>query len=414
MERSGSDRSPGGEPSLGGMRTRTAGVAFSGFIVLGLPTGMLGVAWPSMRAALDAPLAGLGLLLAAMTVTQFFGSGLSGIIRERLGTLALLLIPTLFSAGGLALFAAAPNWPAMIAAAALLGAGLGLLDAAVNMEAALKRGVRFMGALHASWALGATLGPLLIGAVLVGTGSWRAGYALAAVAFAALAIATYLTRGGIEAAPELDDVPVPAGGPRRAVATGATLLFVYVGIELGAGQWSFTRLTADGTLSDTLAGLAVFLYWSALATGRLGLALMGDRIGPRRLFDLSVGGAVASTVAFWLLPPPVAALVALPCIGASLSVFVPLLLYLTPRRVGRAAAPRAIGYQVAAGMIGGAVLPGAIGVVMQSIGVSSLGLCLSTLALVLGVLHVASRRSVAARYAVLGASLNERTGESSR
>jgi len=366
------------------LRRRTALVAFSGFIVLGLPTGMLGVAWPSMRAALDAPLAGLGLLLAAMTTTQFFASGLSGIIRERLGTVALLLIPTVLSAGGLALFAAASDWPATVAAAALLGAGLGLLDAAVNMEAALKRGVRFMGALHASWALGATMGPLLIGGVLVSTGSWRAGYALAAVAFVAVAIATYFTRSGIETAPELDDAPVPAVAPGRAIATGAALLFVYVGIELGAGQWSFTRLTADGSLSDTIAGLAVFLYWSALAAGRLGLALFGDRVRPQRLFDLSVGGALASAVAFWLLPPPVAALVALPCIGASLSVFVPLLLYLTPRRVGRAAAPRAIGYQVAAGMIGGAVLPGAIGVAMQSIGVSTLGPCLSVLALALG------------------------------
>ena len=100
-----------------------------------------------------------------------------------------------------------------------------------------------------------------------------------------------------------------------------------------------------------------------------------------------------SAIAFWLLPPPVAALVALPCIGASLSVFVPLLLYLTPRRVGRAAAPRAIGYQVAAGMIGGAVLPAGIGVVMQSSGVASLGLCLSALAVALGGLHLAIRRA---------------------
>jgi fucose permease len=137
----------------------------------------------------------------------------------------------------------------------------------------------------------------------------------------------------------------------------------------------------------------VFLYWSALAGGRVALALFGDRIGAGRLFDVSVGGALVSAVAFWTLPPPVAALVALPCIGASLSVFVPLLLYLTPRRVGRAAAPRAIGYQVAAGMIGGAVLPAGIGVVMQSSGVSTLGLCLSALALTLGGLHVVSRRT---------------------
>jgi len=375
------------------MRMRTAAVAFSGFVVLGLPTGMLGIAWPSIRAALDAPLAGLGVLLAAMTLTQFGSSGLSGAVRERFGTTALLIIPTALAAGGLALFAVAESWPGIIAAAAILGAGLGLLDAAVNMEAALKRGVRFMGALHASWALGATLGPVLIGAVLVATGSWRLGYAVASLAFIALAIATFLARVDLGSAPEREDAPATSERPRRTIATGMALLFVYVGIELGAGQWSFTRLTADRALTDEIAGLAVFLYWSALTAGRIALALFGDRIGSTRLFDLSVGGALVSAVAFWLLPPPVAALVALPCIGVSLSVFVPLLLYLTPSRVGRAAAPRAIGYQVAAGMIGGAVLPAGIGVVMQSSGVSMLGLCLSALALALGGLHLAARRA---------------------
>jgi len=374
------------------VRFRTAAVAFSGFVVLGLPTGMLGIAWPTIRTALDAPFAGLGVLLAAMTITQFGASGLSGLIRDRFGTIALLLVPTVLAAGGLALFAIATTWPAMIAAAAILGIGLGLLDAAVNMEAALKRGVRFMGALHASWALGATIGPALIGAVLVATGSWRLGYLVAATAFIALALATYLARSELRAAPEADDAAVTMPPARRPVVVGAALLFVYVGIELGAGQWSFTRLTADGAVTDTIAGLAVFLYWAALAGGRVALAIFGDRVRPARLFDLSVGGALASAVAYWVLPPAVAALVALPAIGASLSVFVPLLLYLTPRRVGRAAAPRAIGYQVAAGMIGGAVLPAGIGVLMQANGVGALGLCLSGLALALGGLHIASRR----------------------
>jgi hypothetical protein len=44
-------------------------------------------------------------------------------------------------------------------------------------------------------------------------------------------------------------------------------------------------------------------------------------------------------------------------------------------------------------MIGGAVLPAGIGVVMQSSGVSTLGLCLSALALTLGGLHLAARRA---------------------
>jgi len=373
------------------MRMRTATIAFSGFVFLGLPTGMLGIAWPAMRAELDAPLAGLGVVLAAMTVTEFGSSALLGIVRARFGTIALLLLSTALAAGGLLLFTLAQTWPTIIVAAAVLGAGLGLLDAAFNTEAALRRGIRFMGALHAAWAVGATLGPPLIGLVLVIAGSWRLGYAVAALLFVAFAIAMYLARADLAATPEREDAPIATRGARRASIVGGALMFVYVGIELGAGQWSFTRLTVDGALTDAVAGLAVFLYWSALAAGRIALAFFGDRFAAARLVDLSVTGAIAGAVAFWIFPPPIAALIALPGIGFSLSVFVPVLLYLIPRRVGRAAAPHVIGYLVAAGMIGGAVLPAGIGLVLQATGVSSLGVCLTALAGTFGVLHLASR-----------------------
>src|SRR5436190_17813365 len=92
------------------IRYRGAAVAAIGaLVVLGLPTGMLGVAWPSIRDALGAPLAGLGVLLGAMTVTQFAASTFSGAIRERLGTTRVLLLPAAMAAAGLALFAVATD-----------------------------------------------------------------------------------------------------------------------------------------------------------------------------------------------------------------------------------------------------------------------------------------------------------------
>jgi fucose permease len=378
------------------VRRRAAAIAFFGLVLLGLPTGMLGIAWPSMRSSLDAPFAGLGLLVAAMTVAQFAASAASGLLRERLRTIPLLLAAAAAAAGGLATFAIASGWWATIIASAVLGCGVGLLDAAVNTEAALRGDIRFMGALHGAWAIGASLGPPLVGATLVASDSWRPAYIAGATAFALLGIATYAVRADIADAPELD------ASPReerigRTVILGCALMFVYVGIELGAGQWTYTRLTADGSLSEGLAGLAVYLYWSALAAGRIGLAALGDRIAPARLFDLSVFGALAGTLGFWVFPPPLAALVALPCLGAALSVFVPVLIYLTPRRIGSAAAPRAIGYLVAAGMIGGASLPAAVGLLMQTIDVAALGPSLVFLAVMLAGLHVASTRSVPSR-----------------
>jgi hypothetical protein len=84
------------------VRRRAAVVAFVALVLLGVPTGMLGIAWPSMRASLEAPFAGLGALLAAMTVAQFAASAASGLLRERLGTIAVLLAAVGAAAGGLA------------------------------------------------------------------------------------------------------------------------------------------------------------------------------------------------------------------------------------------------------------------------------------------------------------------------
>ena len=379
------------------VRRRAAAIAFVGLVLLGLPTGMLGIAWPSMRTSLNAPFAGLGLLVAAMTVAQFAASAASGLLRERLGTIALLLTSVAAATGGLAIFAIASGWWATILASAVLGCGVGLLDAAINTEAALRGDIRFMGALHGAWAIGASLGPPLVGATLVASDSWRPAYVAAAAAFALLGLATYAVRSDLGDAPELETAPSGERSIGRTVVLGCALMFVYVGVELGAGQWTYTRFTVNASLSDGLAGLAVFLYWSALAAGRVALAVFGDRVAPARLFDISVFGALASAVGFSVLPAPAAALIALPCLGATLSVFVPVLLYLTPRRIGSAASPRAIGYQVAAGMIGGASLPAAVGLLMQSIDVAVLGPCLVTMAAVLAGLHVASTRSLRSR-----------------
>src|SRR3989454_1670749 len=214
------------------VRRRAAAIAFIALVALGLPPGMLGIAWPSMRASLEAPFAGLGLLVAAITVAQFAASAASGLLRERLGTMALLLASLAAAAGGLAIFAIASGWSATILASAVLGSGLGVLDAAVNTEAALRGDIRFMGALHGAWAIGASLGPPLVGATLVASDSWRPAYLVAAAVFALLGVATYAVRSDLKGAPELES---PASGERsigRTVIVGGGRMVVDVGMRV--------------------------------------------------------------------------------------------------------------------------------------------------------------------------------------
>src|SRR3954469_7055929 len=66
------------------MKNRTALLALAAFVVLGMPDGMLGPAWPAIRGDLDQPLAALGELTALLSGGFIVSSVLSSRIRLRL------------------------------------------------------------------------------------------------------------------------------------------------------------------------------------------------------------------------------------------------------------------------------------------------------------------------------------------
>ncbi|HLP40948.1 MAG TPA: MFS transporter, partial [Fibrobacteria bacterium] len=155
-------------------------LSFLAFIALGLPDGILGVSWPSMRSALGVPLDALGLLLAVGASGYILSSFSSGKLLSRMGVGALLAASTLITAFSLAGYAAAPAFPALLAAGFAAGLGGGAVDAALNTYAAFRFPPRLLNWLHAAYSLGALLGPLVMAGILAVGGSWRWGYATVA------------------------------------------------------------------------------------------------------------------------------------------------------------------------------------------------------------------------------------------
>ena len=367
------------------------------FIALGLPAGALGVAWPYMRASFDAPLAGLGLMLAAFTLAYFLASAGSGPLTGRLGTSDLLLGGCALSTAAWLSIALAPQWWLVPMVSVLAGAGSGLIDASVNAHITLNRGVRYMGWLHAAWAAGAALGPPVVVLSLAVTGSWRAGFAAMGAAFLVIGLLVSARRRDWIAAAVGPTAPAPIEAPgrtnyRRAMLILAGLFLVAAGLEATAGDWAYTQLTLGRAVSNGLAGWGVTLFWAGLAAGRVALGLVGSHVQPVRLLDAGIGISVLATLAFWLAPPLVSALIALPMLGVALSVIFPLLLSLTPSRVGAGMTAHAVGYGLAAGTIGGGGVPATVGLALQSVGFFMLGPLLSVLAMVLALLHAISGR----------------------
>jgi fucose permease len=366
------------------------------FVTLGLPAGAIGVAWPHMRASLGAPLAGLGLVLAALTLAYFLASASSGPLTGRVGTPGLLVAGCALSTLGLLGVALAPQWWMVPVVSCVAGAGSGFIDAGVNTHVSLNRGVRYMGWLHASWAVGAALGPQVVVVSLAATGSWRAAFAAMSAAYLVIGLLVGARRqdweqpAGNRTRPDRAAPTIPTAR-RRTLLVLAGLFLVAAGLEATAGDWSYTQLTIGRSLSAGLAGWAASLFWAGLAGGRIALGLLGDRTTPTRLLDASVAAASLAALTFWLSPPLVAAFIALPVLGVALSAIFPLLLSVTPARVGPAMTAHAVGYSLAAGTIGGGGLPAATGIVLQAVGVLSLGPLLVLMAGILTLLHITSR-----------------------
>ena len=374
------------------------GTPLLAFVALGLPAGAIGVAWPYMRVSVGAPLAGLGLLIAGWTAAYFAVSAATGTLSTRLARPRLLTIACGLGAAGTLGFGAGTTWWMLGVASLAVGAGSGLIDATVNTQVSLTRGVRFMGWLHASWAVGAAVGPQAVVAALKLFSSWRPAFFAMAFVFTVTGLLIALTHHDWVAAEHRRTEPRQATYGRRGNQRLTVWLLIGVfllgsGVEGTAGDWSFTHLTAGRLMTAGAAGVSVSLFWIGLAVGRIALGVLGDRVAPTRLLDISLAAVVLGALGFWLAPPIVAGFVALPVLGLAVSVIFPLLLSVTPARVGMTMTAHAVGYQLAAGTLGAGAFPAITGVVLQAAGLRALGPALTLLALGLFVLHIGSRSS---------------------
>lgn len=355
------------------------GLMFIGFISLGLPDGLLGVAWPSLAASRGVRLDALGTLLAASAAGFIGASVFSGRLIARLGVGGLLAAASLTTAVSLLGFALAPAWWMLLPAAALLGAGGGCIDGGLNNYAAATTSPRVLTWLHGFYGVGATAGPLLMTALLAGGRPWQAGYLIVGAGQLALALCFALTRGRwvahapAEAHAVRSDVGLRATLALPVVWLSAALFLLYTGLEVSVGQWAYTLFTAGRGADPALAGRWVSLYWGGLTAGRFVAGAVAGRLTPRALLWIGSLGAVLGAAMIGLLAAPWASAAGMVLMGFALAPIFPALIGTTVERVGGAHASNAIGLQVASATAGAASVPWAIGLVAAGAGIPAIG-----------------------------------------
>ena len=352
-------------------------VIYLAFISLGLPDGVLGLAWPGMRASLGQPLEALGLVTFILAGCSAISGFMSGRILSRFGTGPVTFVSALMTGLSLLGFSQVPNFPLMVALAFPLGLGAGSVDAGLNHFVADHYSSKHMNWLHACWGIGATLGPVIMGSILASGGGWSQGYLT--IALCQLGLATILLASlGLwkgQGPAHHDPEKIVEGGrpdtPSWAPVLAAFLFALYVAMEMGTGMWTASILIESRHFDPGMAGLAITLFYGSIMGGRVLIGFVSERMGNRRLVRIGLGVALVGIVLLMIPGLPALAFVGLVLLGLGCAPIYPSLMHETPRRFDPVTTRKVIGWQVAAANIGGAVIPAGFGVLAARFGLEA-------------------------------------------
>jgi fucose permease len=362
-------------------------LAYVAFIALGMPDGLLGVAWPSIRAGFSLPLDVLGIFLFAAVTGYMTSSFLSGVLIARMGVGSMLAVSCALTGSALLGYTLVPSWWMMVLLGVISGLGAGAIDAGLNTYVASHFGEGLMQWLHASYGIGVTLGPIIMTVALTTLNSWRVGYRIVGGFQIVLAICFVLTlpmwnrkdaSAGRDEPKRLTDYKTPMGETLRQpkVWLSALLFFIYVGAEVSLGTWTYSLLIESRGIDPAMAGLWAGSYWATFTVGRVLAGLYAKRAGVNLLVQGSLVGALLGTALLVWNPSAVANLLAVALIGFSIAPIFPALMSGTRQRVGAQFAANTIGMQMTAAGLGMAVIPGLLGVLARQFSLEVVPICL--------------------------------------
>jgi predicted MFS family arabinose efflux permease len=357
---------------VGAGRLRRAHVAVAlAFVAFGTIDGTWVARLPALKQRLGLDSGELGLVIFSVSLTATLLLPLSGWLTSRRGSRGPTGLGLLVTAGALTAAAFAPSFLALVSAACLMGAGIGIVDVAANAHAVAveqRLGKPVLSALHGAWSFGLFAGSgVAAGAAATGVGV-RAQFPAvsAAVVVAAIVLVPRLLPSAEDAAVDTAHFALPRG----ALALPALLTFCSMFVESAAMNWSAVFLSGPAHASAAVGAGGVAAYSVAMVAARLAGDPLTLRWGVARLARRGGSLTCAGMALALATRSPVPALIGFALVGAGCAALVPALF-----RVAAAAPGVSSGAGIAAvataGYTGGVVNGPAIGFLARGVGLTA-------------------------------------------
>lgn len=346
------------------------------FLTFGVSLTIIGALLPKILVSFHWSYTAAGLVLGAASIGYASSTLSGGLLIQRLGPKAVLVLGLCLLAVSLYFFGSLPFVLFNLAMSLAIGAGQGTLEVVVNyslVRMERKTQSHLMSFSHAAFSVGAVGGPAVVALVLSHGLQWQTVYHLTALLTLAVAV-----MGLLLPFHRIRNVDVDRGDRRGLrpllrhpmLVLSFALLFVYVGLESGISNWvSEYYVTIFGTPVGTGAFM-VSLFWFGIFTGRVLVPIVYR--GPRQAETLFVLGLLytVSLLLALLMPGPISAAVFFYLTSLGCSAIYPLVMTLLGRYFDKGQSV-AVGVAATGGGVGSFVFPVLMSGVAQALGLKA-------------------------------------------
>ena len=359
-------------------------ISFFAFISLGLPDGLLGVAWPGIRLKFDLPIDALGVLLICGTAGYMIASFFSGLIIRYLGIGILISISSAATAISLYVFSQTQIWLIFVFFSFICGISAGGIDSAINTYVAKYHSPSVMQWLHASFGVGITAGPIIMTMGISITSRWQSGYFLVSVALGILSSIFFITKNiwndikFTESNKSIDEKDPSLIDTLKKIPVQLSMLmfFLYTGVEIGLGCWIYSLLTESRSISQEIAGIIASSYWGMFTVGRILAGWFAKFVDNTKLIFISLSLALFGIILLITNSGELTTIFGISLAGLAIAPIFPGMVSNTESRVGKRHHGNTIGLQMSSAGFGMAVIPTVGGVFAKNFGLEIIPLYL--------------------------------------
>ena len=368
-------------------------IIYLAFISLGLPDSLLGSAWPVMHMEFSVPISYAGAVSMMIAAGTIISSLLSDRLTRKLGTGRVTAISVGMTAAALFGFSISGTYWMTLLWAIPYGLGAGSVDAALNNYVALHYASRHMSWLHCFWGVGASVGPVIMGAAITGGRGWNGGYRIISILqiilTAILVFSLPLWKGRGEEKKENEAVPLSL---RQIIGIpGAksvmVCFFCYCALEQTTGLWASTFLMLRWNVSAEQAATLAGLFFIGITTGRAISGFATFKFSDSQMVRIGQGIMLAGIIIMLLPISKTLAMIGIVAIGVGCAPVYPSLIHSTPDHFGADKSQAIIGFQMASAYLGTCLMPPLFGVLANALSIGLMPFYLLALLALMIVTH---------------------------